>query len=167
MTTWSFNSHTFTKCSITEILVIPSIEVHKILVEISSQFSSVFFLDTIGNLTIYNDFYSLNLNIVTVTSIRKFLRVLKGLSNSNTELLIIDSVSFLSDVNVPVYTHFYSLLSSLCTKNNLTIICTNHYRNTTKNCFGPKLGVVWNNLVTHRIFYKYEKNKITYEITTN
>lgn len=165
MTTWSFYNHIFTKYSIIEILVLPSVEIHKVLIDISKQFTFTYFIDTIGNIFLYNDYNKLDLNVVQITSIRKLLRIITNHKNNTKDaLIVIDSVSFLSDINVSIYTLFYSMVNTLCLKNNCTVICTNHYRQTSKYYFTPRLGLIWSKMVKHRIYYKYSKDEIIYEI---
>ncbi|KAK6090726.1 hypothetical protein P3W45_000449 [Vairimorpha bombi] len=167
MNHWSFDSNDLPRYSLTEMLVPPSCQIHKKLIDLQDQFDKSYYLDTVGNLMLYNTHNSLDIYVIYISSIRKLVRELHKFKTESNFLLVIDSISFLADKNVQIYLQVYSIFWNLITKNKCTVICTNHYRKAAKNLFVPRLGGTWSRIVTNRIFYKFLSNKLVYEIINN
>lgn len=164
---WFYENNPLQKYSLTEIITLPSLNVHLTMINISKQFEECIFIDTIGNIKIYSDFYNLYINVVSVYSLRHFLRALEGLKSYHNFVLFIDSITFIVDKGLHNFKDIYASLWSLIYNNKCTIIVSNHYRLEKSNYdvfLIARLGDVWSNIVSYRIIYKYDKNKLIYEI---
>lgn len=167
---WFYDNKPLQKYSLTEILTLPSLNIHITMINISHQFNNCIFIDTIGNLKIYSDICNLFYNVLSVYSLRQFMRELKKLKSKYDFVLFIDSITFLVDKGLNNFKDVYSMLWSLIYNNKCTIIVSNHYRVEKINndvFLVPRLGDLWSNIVSYRILYKYIKNKIIYTIEIN
>ncbi|EOB11334.1 hypothetical protein NBO_10g0093 [Nosema bombycis CQ1] len=146
--------------SIIELCVIPDVQVHLIMKEISQMYENNYFFDTIGNLKFVVD------NVIEIYSIRKLIKELKKMKEYEDFVLFIDSITIIGDKRDGSST-VLSLLNELVIFNKATIILSNHYqyyKDLHKSCFHPRLGKTFGKLMTTRVFFQYKRNKLSYEV---
>ncbi|KAF9762867.1 hypothetical protein NGRA_1698 [Nosema granulosis] len=149
--------------SIIELCVVPDVQIHLIMKQMSASFDHPYFFDTIGNLKYVVE------DAIEIYSLRKLIRELNKMKAHDSFTLFIDSITIIGDKKDGSSTVF-SILWDLVYTNKATIILSNHYQyfvNGSKSYFVPRLGKRFWNLVNYRIFFQYKRNKLSYEIVDN
>lgn len=149
--------------SLVELCVVPDVQVHLIMKQMSNSFEHNYFFDTIGNLKYVVE------DCVEIYSLRKMIRELGRMKAYDSFTLFIDSITIIGDKKDGSST-VLSLLWDLVYTNKATIILSNHYQyfvNGKKSFFVPRLGSKFGNLMSYRIFFQYKRNKLSYEIVDN
>ncbi|AFN83877.1 hypothetical protein EROM_100610 [Encephalitozoon romaleae SJ-2008] len=142
--------------SIIELCVFPDMNVHDTMVELSRQTDKPVFFDTVGNLRFVAD-------ALYILSYRKLIKALLSLRSKQGFVLFIDSISFLADKSMESLQRVYNVLWMLIYENDATVVVSNHYRiasNTSGTEFVPRLGKRWKMMVSYRIMYGYDGDKI-------
>ncbi|AFM99167.1 hypothetical protein EHEL_100740 [Encephalitozoon hellem ATCC 50504] len=142
--------------SIIELCVLPDMNVHSRMVDLSRQVSKPVFFDTVGNLRFVAD-------ALYILSYRKLIKALLSLRSRRGFVLFMDSISFLADKSVTNLQRVYNVLWMLIYENDATIVVSNHYKIVSSMGgvkFVPRLGQRWKMMVSHRVMYEYEGNKV-------
>lgn len=142
--------------SIIELCVLPDMNVHNTMVELSRQTDNPVFFDTVGNLRFVAD-------ALYILSYRKLIKALLSLRSRQGFVLFIDSISFLGDKSMASLQRVYNVLWMLIYENDATVVVSNHYRiasSTGGAEFVPRLGQRWKMMVSYRIMYGYDGDKI-------